>query len=251
MSTNSMDQPKVRKITASFVLSWLFGIGMLFMSIVVFMVGSYIAGTIVVLCSLLVIPAIDKVLADKFHIQISGGIKLGLAFIAIVAYSTGFTSGAFRVAGIHQETNKAGQIAASATTCPAVTKGASKYKIAYGQSDSGYRNLYLEAGFVTDLAFADGYELANTPTPGNPYLYSSESFVCERGSNAGESTSKLYCRPTYMYEPTLEKKNIDVDGNVVSVDHEEVKNFIFDITGKDLERASDLSSLTLEQMTCK
>lgn len=245
-----MDQPKVRKITASFVLSWLFGVGMLFMSLGVFMVGSYIAGIIVALCSLLVIPAIDKVLADKFHIQISGGIKLGLAFIAIAAYSTGFTSGALRMSSANGS-NESGQIAVNTTTCPAVTTGADKYEIAYGESDSGYRNLYLRAGFITDLTFTDGYELANKPTIGNPYLYTSESFICERGSNSGESTNKLYCRPTYMYEPVLEKKNIDVDGNVVSVDREEVKNFVFDVTGKDLERASDLASLTLEQMTCK
>lgn len=246
----------IRHITAGYVFSWIVGILILLSSFSVFMFRSYVAGIIVVLCALLMIPYFDDMIAEKIHIKISGGLKVLLAIVAMIALSSGMGSG---IKNIVNDTG--GKVSDNTTTttantnisngCPNIIKEPSKYTFEYGESSAGHNQLYLKASFILEMRFSDNYELDNKPNIGNPYIYESESFVCDKGTEQGESINELYCRPTYMYEPTLRRKDIDKDGNVIKTENKDIEYFVFDITGKDLNRANDLKGLKLKAMTCK
>ena len=130
--------------------------------------------------------------------------------------------------------------------CPDIIE-TTNYEFKWGESIEGNENLYLDADFLNEVVFSGEWELSNKPS-NNPYL--SDSFVCAIGSKAGESINKLYCRPTYMYEPKLRKNTIDDEGNIVDTDYQYIKTFIFDITRKDINNANDLKDLEMESITC-
>ncbi len=255
------EQAKIKKITAGFIFSWIIGIFFLISSMSAFARGFKVEGIVIVLSALLIIPYFSKVIAEKLHFQVSGGAKIILAIIAFSAYSYSISSpvnnlnesGGKMIGSQDTAITTASPNASSepVITCPNVVKEASEYDFKYSESEAGNTYLYLSAGFINQMNFSDGFELYNKPDTGNEYIYSSESFVCEKGSEQGQSINKLYCRPTYMYEPMLRRKNIDKDGNVISTDDKEIGNFIFDVTGKDINRVNDLDTLKLESITCK
>ncbi len=259
-----MEQEKVKKITAGWVLSWLAGIIVLFMAITPFVLGQAILGIIIIRLGLLIIPNSSNMIAEKFKIEISGGIKFILLIVAIALNSSAMSS--FLNDSSDKVSNSGGEVSSNLVVddgaiteekkeekigCPNITKEADKYNIHYGQSDGGHTNLYLSPSFVLEMEFSDGFELYNKPNVSNEYLYASESFICETGSEQGQSINKVYCEPSFMYEPMLEKKIIDSDGNIVKTERREIEYFIFDASGKDLNNANDLQSLELEKMTCQ
>jgi hypothetical protein len=97
------------------------------------------------------------------------------------------------------------------------------------------------------MTFADDWKLDNLSDM-NEFL--PDNFPCELGSQAGQSTNKLYCDVTYMYEPKLIKNAIDASGNITNSDYRYITKLVFDVTGKDIQNAVDLKSLTLESYDC-
>ena len=81
---------KVKKITLSWVLSWIFGILFLLAGIGAINQGFHILGILIILCSVMIIPYFNKVIAEKFHFEISGGIKFTLVIIIFILI--GFTT---------------------------------------------------------------------------------------------------------------------------------------------------------------
>lgn len=72
---------------------------------------------------------------------------------------------------------------------------------------------------------------------------------CRKGSYTGENTNKLYCKGSLFYDPEIKRITVDEDGNVISTDYLDI-DFIFDISGKNLQNMNDLKSLKLESITC-
>jgi len=130
--------------------------------------------------------------------------------------------------------------------CPDITQ-TTTYEFNFGESIQGNKNLYLYADFLKNVKFSEYWELANNPSSNS---FMRDSFVCTKGSTAGESVNKLYCRPTFSYEPILRKNTVDSQGNIINTDYQYIKSFIFDITGKDINNANDLKNLKLESITC-
>lgn len=131
--------------------------------------------------------------------------------------------------------------------CPEITKGATAYNFEWAKNTEGNQGLFLSADFVKQMAFGGDYKLNNLP---NTSEYFADNFSCQKGSNSGESLNKLYCRTSFMYKPDLRKNNVDQDGNIVSTEDKYITTFIFDATGKDLERVNDLKTLTLDSIVC-
>lgn len=150
--------------------------------------------------------------------------------------STDGTSTGTTVAGGQQE-----------KLCPDIAQAAGSYKFKWGETTGGNQHLYLYADFIKSMQFADGWTLDNPPDM-NEFL--PDNFPCELGSRAGQSTNKLYCSVTYMYEPKLIKNTIDENGNITDSDYRYVTELVFDATGKDVNNAVDLKSLTLESYDC-
>lgn len=175
-------------------------------------------------------------------------LAVGLIIFALIAksYSSDEKTES-NMGGVVTSTDKLASDTNKKTVCPDVVQLPSKFEFKWADSQAGHRNLYLDAKFLLETDFSNNFKLANKPDVSK---YSTDSFYCEKGSNSGESLKKLYCRKTYMYEPYLERQDIDEDGNIVSVDTRYIKNFIFDISDKDIERVEDLKSLELESITC-
>ena len=74
----------MRTITLTGVLSWIFGIIFLITGVSTIGQGSYIIGILIVLCSAMIIPYFNKVIAEKLDIKISGGIKFALVIIILI-----------------------------------------------------------------------------------------------------------------------------------------------------------------------
>lgn len=75
---------EVKKITLGLILSWIFGILFLLAGMGVIAQGSYILGILVMLCSAMIIPYFNKIVAEKFHFEISGGIKFVLVIVIFI-----------------------------------------------------------------------------------------------------------------------------------------------------------------------
>lgn len=77
-------EKEVKKITIGFIFSWIFGV--LFLLAGAGAIATFpILGTIIILCSVMIIPYFNKVIAEKLHFKISGGIKFLLVIIIFVA----------------------------------------------------------------------------------------------------------------------------------------------------------------------
>lgn len=137
--------------------------------------------------------------------------------------------------------------AAQESLCPDIAKMATNYSFSWGETYGGNEHLYLLADFLKPMAFANDWKLDNLPDM-NEFL--PDNFPCELGSQAGQSTNKLYCDVTYMYEPKLIKNTVDADGNITDSDYRYITQFVFDTTGKNIHNAVDLKSLMLESYNC-
>lgn len=76
---------EVKKITLGSILSWIFGSLFLLMGIGVIGTGSPLAGIIIILCSAMIIPYFNNLIAEKFGFKISGGVKFLLLVIIFIA----------------------------------------------------------------------------------------------------------------------------------------------------------------------
>jgi hypothetical protein len=83
---------EVKKITAGLIFSWIFGVLFLLAGVGVIGSGGYISGIIIVLCSAMIIPYFNHLIAEKFHIEISGGVKFLLVIVIFVAMGFGMAS---------------------------------------------------------------------------------------------------------------------------------------------------------------
>lgn len=80
---------EVKKITLGIILSWIFGVLFLVIGIGVIGTGSSVAGIIIILCSAMVIPYFNKLIAEKLKFKISGGVKFLLVIIIFIAIGFG------------------------------------------------------------------------------------------------------------------------------------------------------------------
>jgi len=141
--------------------------------------------------------------------------------------------------------DKTAEVSSPKISCPNIVKLPTTYEFWGGDTSS--KTLFLYADFLENVEFSDGWELTYTPSSHDAM----SSFTCEKGSEAGESVNKLYCRSdSWAYEPRLRKNTIDSQGNIVKSDYQYITSFIFDISGKDINNANDLKNLKLESITC-
>ena len=75
----------------SYVLSWIFGI-LFIMTGMGVMISSAFWGIVIILCAAMLIPYFDKLIADKFNIEISGGVKFILVIVIFVAMGFGMSA---------------------------------------------------------------------------------------------------------------------------------------------------------------
>ena len=66
------------------ILSWIFGILFIIVGMAIIAQGSYISGTLIVLFSAMIIPYFNKIVSEKFHFKISGGIKFILIIVIFI-----------------------------------------------------------------------------------------------------------------------------------------------------------------------
>jgi len=251
-----MGRREVKKITLGFIASWILGI--LFILYGAAIISESIAfGSLIIILSAMIIPYFDKIILDKFNFKISGGIKfvLVLAILALIGLSES-PSGTVLVNSTGGVVNTSQDVTASNLSivsqgnidnleCPNVV-GTTSFEFTWGESVSGNRHLYLYADFLKRISFSDGWTLDNLPSSG----LIRDSFVCERGSRAGENVNMLYCRPTLDYQPRIKRNFADSQGNIVRTDYLYVTTFIFDVTNKDINNVNDLSSVNLVGITC-
>lgn len=76
---------EVKKITVGSIFSWIFGILFLIMGVSIIGTGAPIAGIIIILCSAMIIPYFNRLIAEKLNFQISGGVKFLLVIIIFIA----------------------------------------------------------------------------------------------------------------------------------------------------------------------
>ncbi len=76
---------EVKKITAGLILSWIFGILFLIFGMGIIGTGSPLAGIIIILCAAMIIPYFNRLIANKLHLEISGGVKFILVIIILIA----------------------------------------------------------------------------------------------------------------------------------------------------------------------
>ncbi|MFT4283185.1 MAG: hypothetical protein ACMXX6_02045, partial [Candidatus Woesearchaeota archaeon] len=80
MAKKVSKEKKVKKITASFIISWISGL--LFLLVGVETLATIpLIGIIIILCSVLIIPKSEKLISEKFNFEISGRIKFILILI--------------------------------------------------------------------------------------------------------------------------------------------------------------------------
>ncbi len=80
----SKETKEVKKITLGLVFSWIFGIIFFFVGVGIISDGSHFSGILIMLCSAMIIPYFNKIVAEKFHFEISGGIKFALVVIIFI-----------------------------------------------------------------------------------------------------------------------------------------------------------------------
>lgn len=83
------EHKKIKKITAGSIFSWIFGVLFLFAGMGLIAQSSYVTGILVMVCSAMIIPYFNKISAEKFHFEISGGLKFVLVIIILVLIGIG------------------------------------------------------------------------------------------------------------------------------------------------------------------
>jgi|GEM_PF-1118122 len=213
--------------------------------------GYLIAGALLIIGGILALQEAkkDKIPFDKKKFYIWLGIGIAILIVLMLSYSSNSKTENKPGVVLDNKTNTNQAVAEKEdkNSCPDIVKTGSKYDFFWAQSDAGYDTLYLYADFILDMQFSNNFLLSNKPDLSD---FGRDYFTCKNGSDAGESTKKLYCKPLYIYEPILERKNIDADGNIISTDDKYLKAFIFDIDGKDLKNVNDLKSLQMESISC-
>jgi len=212
--------------------------------------GYFIAGPLFIIAGILALKSAKKA-KDPFNKK-NLIIWIVVGVVVVIILMMNYSSEGVSQEGTGSVVTGDGQVTTDNTkkdknACPDITQVASKYDFKWAESDAGHNTLYLYADFILDMNFSDDYKLANKPDLSE---YLRDYVVCKKGEESGESIKKLYCKPIYVYEPMLEKQNIDSDGNIISTDTKYIKAFIFDIDGKDIENVNDLNSLKLEGITC-
>lgn len=86
------EQPKeVKRITAGLIFSWIFGVLFVFGGLGVIVNGAYVWGILIILCALLIIPATNKFTSEKFHFEVSGGVKWLLVILILIFMGVGMS----------------------------------------------------------------------------------------------------------------------------------------------------------------
>lgn len=84
---------ETRKITLRLVLSWFFGIIFGIAGLSSLFTDSFIAGSSLIIASLILLPPVTKFSKKKFNFELSGGLKITLVIILLVIYGiTAFPS---------------------------------------------------------------------------------------------------------------------------------------------------------------
>ena len=206
--------------------------------------GFIVAGPLLIISGILSLQNAkkEKIPANKKKMYIWLGVGLAVFAILMMVDDSSTNTENVDINGdgvVTEEENK--------NKCPDIAKKGDSFEFFWSQSDAGHKNLYLYADFLLEMEFSNSYSLANKP---DVSAYLRDYFVCEKGSDAGQSINKLYCEPLYLYEPRIEKQNLDSDGNIISTDKKYLKEFIFDVLDKDIENVNDLNSLQLGSVTC-
>jgi len=95
---------EVKNITLGLILSWIFGILFLLTGVGLIGQGSFITGILVVLCSAMIIPYFNKIVSEKFHFKISGGIKFVLVIIIFILIGVGMSGSIMHSSGTSTNT---------------------------------------------------------------------------------------------------------------------------------------------------
>jgi hypothetical protein len=82
---------EVKKVTAGLIFSWIFGVLFLFGGLGMITSGAFLMGILVMICSLLIIPATKKFTSEKLHFEISGGVKWILVILVFVFFGIGIS----------------------------------------------------------------------------------------------------------------------------------------------------------------
>ena len=86
------EHKEIKKITAGLIFSWIFGVLFLFAGMGLIAQSSYVTGILVMVCSAMIIPYFDKISAEKFHFEISGGLKFVLVIVIFVLMGIGMSN---------------------------------------------------------------------------------------------------------------------------------------------------------------
>ncbi|HIH23457.1 TPA: DUF4352 domain-containing protein [Candidatus Woesearchaeota archaeon] len=100
-------ETKVKRITAGLIFSWIFGVLFVFGGIGVIGAGSYLLGILIVLCAALIIPTTNTYTSEKFHFEVSGGIKWILAILILIFMVVGMSHSNVSKDGISPINNNA------------------------------------------------------------------------------------------------------------------------------------------------
>jgi hypothetical protein len=207
--------------------------------------GYIIAGPLFIIAAVMALKEAkhDKIEVKKTQRLVYAGV--GVAIFALIMSSYGNSgTGSSSTSGTSTVGANGGN---KEELCPEIAQLPSSYEFKWGESYSGEQHLYLYADFLTNTQFANNWKLENAP---GSAAYFRDTFPCELGSTAGQSTNKLYCTVNYAYEPRLIDNEIDSDGNIVHSEYRYIKEFVFDAKDKNIENANDLNSLTLESYDC-
>lgn len=86
------EQKEIKKITAGSIFSWIFGVLFLFAGMSLIALSSYVTGILVIICSAMIIPYFNKISAEKFNFQMSGGVKFILVIVIFVLMGMGMSN---------------------------------------------------------------------------------------------------------------------------------------------------------------
>ncbi|QQG39672.1 MAG: hypothetical protein HYS81_04865 [Candidatus Aenigmatarchaeota archaeon] len=101
---NASEKPKIR-ISVGLILSWIFGIIFFFDGLAVIATGSAALGVVISLLSLFIIPYTNTLIGEKTNIELSRGIKIGVAVVILILFSmSGFASSGISPTSITTQT---------------------------------------------------------------------------------------------------------------------------------------------------
>jgi len=75
---------KIKKITLSLILSWIFGVLFLLAGLGNITMKNYIAGLLVIFCGIIILPYTNNLIVKKFKIELSKGAKIGIVITLLV-----------------------------------------------------------------------------------------------------------------------------------------------------------------------